>query len=52
MRWKFKAINVKKADVHPKVSETMDEIIQFVKDLIKKGYAYEIDSDVGTSVRK
>ena len=41
-----KAINVKKADVHPKVSETMDEIIQFVEDLIKKGYAYEVDGDV------
>ena len=41
-----KAINVKKADVHPKVSETIDEIIQFVEDLIKKGYAYEVDGDV------
>ena len=46
------AINVKKADVHPRVSETMDEIIQFVKDLIDMGYAYEVDSDVYYSTRK
>ena len=31
------ALNVKKATVHPKVSETMDDIIQFVQDLIDKG---------------
>ncbi|MEE1169345.1 MAG: class I tRNA ligase family protein, partial [Anaerovoracaceae bacterium] len=40
------AINVKKADVHPRVSETMDDIIQFVADLIDLGYAYEVDGDV------
>ena len=31
------ALNVKKATVHPKVSETMNDIIQFVQDLIDKG---------------
>ena len=46
------ALNVKKADVHPRVSETMDEIIQFVKDLIDMGYAYEVDGDVYYSTRK
>ena len=46
------AINVKKADVHPRVSETMDEIIQFVKELIDMGYAYEVDGDVYYSTRK
>ncbi len=40
------ALNVKKATVHPKVTENMDEIIQFVKDLIDKGYAYEVEGDV------
>ena len=39
------ALNVKKA-VHPKVTETMDDIIKFVADLIDKGYAYEVDGDV------
>lgn len=46
------AINVKKATVHPKVSETMDDIIKFVKELEDKGYAYEVDGDVYFSTRK
>ena len=46
------AINVRPADVHPRVSETMDDIIQFVQDLIDKGYAYEVDGDVYYSTRK
>ena len=46
------ALNVTKADVHPRVSETMDDIIQFVKDLIDMGYAYEVDGDVYYSTRK
>jgi cysteinyl-tRNA synthetase len=46
------ALNVKKATVHPKVTENMNEIISFVGDLIDKGYAYEIDGDVYYSTRK
>jgi len=46
------ALNVKKASVHPKVTETMNDIIAFVKDLIEKGYAYEVDGDVYYSTRK
>ena len=40
------ALNVKKATVHPKVTETMPDIIKFVQDLIDKGYAYESNGDV------
>ncbi|WP_129599422.1 cysteine--tRNA ligase [Anaerophilus nitritogenes] len=40
------SIGVKKADIHPKVTETMEDIIKFVHDLVKKGYAYEVDGDV------
>ncbi|MDO4869506.1 MAG: cysteine--tRNA ligase [Bacillota bacterium] len=40
------ALNVKKATVHPKVTETIPDIIKFVQDLIDKGYAYEVDGDV------
>ena len=47
-----KAINVRKATVHPKVSETMDDIIKFVKDLEEAGYAYEVEGDVYFSTRK
>ena len=45
------ALNVKKATVHPKVTENMDEIISFVKDLIDLGYAYEVEGDVYYSTR-
>ncbi|TCO75043.1 cysteine--tRNA ligase [Marinisporobacter balticus] len=40
------AIGVKKADVHPKVTENIQEIITFVQKLVNKGYAYEINGDV------
>ena len=46
------ALNVKKADVHPKVTETMTEIIEFVQGLIDKGYAYETEGDVYYSTKK
>ena len=39
------ALNVIKADVHPKVSEHIPEIIEFVQTLIDKGYAYEADGN-------
>ncbi|MDR0885407.1 MAG: cysteine--tRNA ligase [Clostridiales Family XIII bacterium] len=40
------AIGVKKASVHPKVTENMQDIIDFVQTLIDKGYAYEKNGDV------
>jgi len=46
------ALNVKKADIHPKVTETMAEIIEFVKGLIDKGYAYETGGDVYYRTKK
>ena len=46
------ALNVMPADVHPKVSEHIPEIIEFVKTLIDKGYAYERNGDVYFSTRK
>jgi len=46
------ALNVKKADVHPKVTETMTEIIGFVQGLIDKGFAYESSGDVYYDTQK
>jgi len=46
------ALNVLKADVHPKVSDHIEDIIEFVQTLIDKGYAYEADGDVYYSTRK
>ena len=46
------ALNVKKATVHPRVTENIPEIIDFVQKLIDKGYAYDVDGDVYYSTRK
>ena len=46
------ALNVIPADVHPKVSDHIPEIIAFVQTLIDKGYAYERNGDVYFSTRK
>jgi len=41
-----KTLGVKEATHHPRVTETMDEIIEFVAGLIEKDYAYEVEGDV------
>ena len=40
------ALNVKQADIHPRVMDHMDDIIEFIQTLIDKGHAYEKDGDV------
>ena len=45
-------LNIRRADVHPKVTENMDIIIDIVKTLVDKGYAYEADGDVYFDVEK
>ena len=40
------ALHVKKADHHPRVMDTIPEIIELVETLVEKGYAYESDGDV------
>ncbi|WP_066321226.1 cysteine--tRNA ligase [Bacillus sp. FJAT-29814] len=40
------ALGCKKADVHPRVMENMDIIIDFISQLVEKGYAYESEGDV------
>ncbi len=46
-------LNIMPASKNPKVSEHMDDIIQFVQELIDGGYAYTMDNgDVYFSVRK
>lgn len=39
-------LNVKPATIHPKVTENMDSIIDIVKTLVDKGFAYEAQGDV------
>ncbi len=43
-------LNVRRADVYPRVSETIPEIIEMVQGLVDKGFAYELEGDVYYSV--
>lgn len=45
------ALNVLKADIHPKVTEHIQDIIDFVQKLIDNGHAYEASGDVYYDVR-
>ncbi|MCL1913610.1 MAG: cysteine--tRNA ligase [Eubacteriaceae bacterium] len=40
------ALGIRDADVHPKVSDHIDEIIQAIQSLINSGHAYESEGDV------
>ena len=46
------ALGCKKADAHPRVTDHMDDIIEFIQVLIDKGYAYESQGDVYYRTRK
>lgn len=46
------ALHVKRADIYPRVSEHIPEIIAMIEKLIANGYAYELDGDVYYSVEK
>lgn len=45
-----KSLNVIPLDATPRVTETMDEIIDFIDGLVKNGNAYEVNGDVYFSV--
>lgn len=46
------AINVQKATINPRATDNIQDIIDFVKVLIDKGYAYESGGDVFYRARK
>ena len=46
------ALNIKRASINPRATEFMGEIVEFVKDLVDKGYAYEVDGDVYFNTKK
>ena len=47
------ALNIQHADIYPKVSDTMPDIIKMIETLLEKGYAYQLDNgDVFYSVEK
>ncbi len=45
-----KSLNVVPLDVTPRVTETMDEIIDFIDEMVKNGSAYVVNGDVYFSV--
>ncbi len=46
------ALNVMEANIHPRATETMPEIIAFIQKLIDKGYAYASGGDVYFRTKK
>ena len=47
-----KGLGVRAATIHPKATETMDEIIRIVQDIIDHGYGYEVNGDVYFRAKK
>ena len=48
----MKSLNTLKPDIEPFATKTLGEMIAIVKDLINKGFAYEVDGDVYFGVKK
>lgn len=46
------ALGIKRADVHPRATEHIKDIINVISTLEEKGYAYEVDGDVYYEARK
>ena len=47
-----KGLGIKEATFHPRATENIDAIIDLIKSLEEKGYAYCVDGDVYFSVKK
>ena len=45
-------LGIKRANVHPRVTDNIQQIIDFVKELQDKGYAYEVNGDVYFDTKK
>lgn len=45
-------LQIERATTNPRATEYIQEVIDFVKDLIDKGFAYEVDGDVYFSTKK
>lgn len=45
-------LGIKRATVHPRVTENINEIIEFIKELEEKGYAYAVNGEVYFDTQK
>ncbi|MDX6151360.1 cysteine--tRNA ligase [Marinococcus sp. PL1-022] len=48
----IESLGVEKADLHPRATETVTEMIEFIEQLIAKGFAYESNGDVYYRTKK
>jgi cysteinyl-tRNA synthetase len=46
------ALDIGRADHHPKATELIPEMVEYIEILIEKGFAYEIDGDVYYDISK
>ncbi|MFX0125752.1 MAG: cysteine--tRNA ligase [Candidatus Hodarchaeota archaeon] len=46
------ALNIQRADIYPRATAEIPEMIEFVKDLLEKGYAYEVNGSIYFDVSK
>lgn len=46
------ALGIRRADLYPKASEAIPDMITFIEQIIEKGYGYEADGDVYFAVDK
>jgi cysteinyl-tRNA synthetase len=45
-------LGIRRADIYPKASDTIPEMIKMIESIVEKGYGYESDGDVYFSVEK
>jgi len=46
------ALQIERATVNPRATEYIEDIIEFIEELIEAGFAYEVDGDVYYSTKK
>jgi len=46
------ALQIERATVNPRATEYIEDIIEFIQELIEAGFAYEVDGDVYYSTKK
>ncbi|MHA2246541.1 MAG: cysteine--tRNA ligase [Candidatus Hodarchaeales archaeon] len=46
------ALNIQRADIYPRATGHIPEMIEFIKDLLEKGYAYEVNGSIYFDVSK
>lgn len=48
----LESLGIRPADIHPRASETIPDMVEMIKKIIRNGYGYQADGDVYFSVEK